>query len=123
MLLYSVVYAASAYADADDIVQETFIYAYYHWGALRDKEKFSSWLCAIAKNKAARAMKRKGNLTEEKNLILDFSFFIRSFFLGFSFSALSSFLEASFSVFLIFSLFFLSYSLTDILPSSVSPLF
>ena len=61
LLLYSVVYAASAYADADDIVQETFIYAYYHWGALRDKEKLSSWLCAIAKNKAARAMKTKGN--------------------------------------------------------------
>ena len=61
MLLYSVVYAASAYADADDIVQETFIYAYYHWGVLRDKEKLSSWLCAIAKNKAARAMKTKGN--------------------------------------------------------------
>ena len=61
MLLYSVVYAASAYADADDIVQETFIYAYYHWGTLRDKGKLSSWLCAIAKNKAARAMKTKGN--------------------------------------------------------------
>ena len=61
LLLYSVVYAASAYADADDIVQETFIYAYYHWGALRDKEKLSSWLCAIAKNKASRAMKTKGN--------------------------------------------------------------
>ena len=61
MLLYSVVYTASAYADADDIVQETFIYAYYHWGALRDKEKLSAWLCTIAKNKAARAMKTKGN--------------------------------------------------------------
>lgn len=61
LLLYSVVYAASVYADADDIVQETFIYAYYHWGVLRDKEKLSSWLCAIAKNKAARAMKTKRN--------------------------------------------------------------
>ena len=58
LLLYSVVYAASAYADADDIVQETFIYAYYHWGMLREKEKLSSWLCAIAKNKALRAMKK-----------------------------------------------------------------
>ena len=66
MLLYSVVYAASAYADADDIVQETFIYAYYHWGTLRDKERLSSWLCAIAKNKAARAMK-----TKRKTLSLD----------------------------------------------------
>ena len=72
LLLYSVVYAASAYADADDIVQETFIYAYYHWGALRDKEKLSSWLCAIAKNKAATAMKKTGKTvslhTIEENL-------------------------------------------------------
>ena len=66
LLLYSVVYAASAYADADDIVQETFIYAYYHWGALRDKEKLSSWLCAIAKNKAVRSVK-----TASKALSLD----------------------------------------------------
>ncbi len=66
LLLYSVVYAASAYAEADDIVQETFIYAYYHWGTLRDKEKLSSWLCAIAKNKSARAMK-----TSDKTVSLD----------------------------------------------------
>ena len=60
LLLYSVVYASSAFADADDIVQETFIYAYYHWGALREKEKLSAWLCTIAKNKAARAAKAAG---------------------------------------------------------------
>ena len=60
LLLYSVVYAASAYAEADDIVQETFIYAYYHWGMLREKEKLSAWLCAIARNKAAHSMKKKG---------------------------------------------------------------
>lgn len=57
LLLYSVVYAASAHIDADDIVQETFIYAYYHWGMLREKEKLSAWLCAIAKNKAFRALR------------------------------------------------------------------
>ena len=66
LLLYSIVYAASAHADADDIVQETFVYAYYHWGMLREKEKLSSWLCAIAKNKAAHAMK-----VAEKTLSLD----------------------------------------------------
>ncbi len=60
LLLYSVVYAMSAHTDADDIVQETFIYAYYHWGALREKEKLSAWLCAIAKNKAARAVRIAG---------------------------------------------------------------
>lgn len=57
LLLYSVVYAVSAYVDADDIVQETFVYAYYHWGMLREKAKLSSWLCAIAKNKAVSAAK------------------------------------------------------------------
>ncbi len=62
LLLYSVVYAMSAHTDADDIVQETFIYAYYHWGALREKEKLSAWLCAIAKNKAARAVRTAGRM-------------------------------------------------------------
>jgi len=37
---------------ADDIVQETFIYAYWHYHTLRDQAKLRSWLCAIAKNKA-----------------------------------------------------------------------
>ena len=60
LLLYSIVYATSAHADADDIVQETFIYAYYHWGMLREKEKASSWLCAIAKNKAVSSVKGEG---------------------------------------------------------------
>ena len=68
LLLYSVVYAAKAYADADDIVQETFIYAYYHWGMLREKEKLSSWLCAIAKNKAAHAVRRAGKTVSTETL-------------------------------------------------------
>ena len=68
LLLYSVVYAASAYAEADDIVQETFIYAYYHWGMLREKEKLSAWLCAIAKNKAARAMRTAGKTVSMEKL-------------------------------------------------------
>ncbi|MBE6665710.1 MAG: sigma-70 family RNA polymerase sigma factor [Ruminococcaceae bacterium] len=66
LLLYSVVYATSAKADADDIVQETFIYAYYHWGTLRNKEKLPSWLCAIAKNKASHAIR-----TSEKTVSLE----------------------------------------------------
>lgn len=68
LLLYSVVYAASAYADADDIVQETFIYAYYHWGMLRDKNKLSSWLCAIAKNKAAHAIRTAKKTVSLENI-------------------------------------------------------
>lgn len=58
LLLYSVVYGIAKGADADDIVQETFIHAYYNYGTLKDKEKLSSWLCAIARNKAYDAAKR-----------------------------------------------------------------
>ncbi len=58
LLLYSVVYGIAKGADADDIVQETFIHAYYNYGMLKDKEKLSSWLCAIARNKAYDAAKR-----------------------------------------------------------------
>lgn len=58
LLLYSVVYGIAGGADADDIVQETFIHAYYNYGMLKDKEKISSWLCAIARNKAYDAAKR-----------------------------------------------------------------
>ena len=68
LLLYSVAYAASAHADADDIVQETFIYAYYHWGMLREKEKLSSWLCAIAKNKASHALRMSEKTVSVENL-------------------------------------------------------
>ena len=68
LLLYSVVYAVSPYADADDIVQETFIYAYYHWGMLREKENLSAWLCAIAKNKAARVMRKAGKTVSIENI-------------------------------------------------------
>lgn len=52
LLLYSVVYSIAGNADADDIVQETFIHAYYHYGEIRDKAKLTSWLCAVARNKA-----------------------------------------------------------------------
>ena len=68
LLLYSVVYATSANADADDIVQETFIYAYYHWGMLRNKEKLSSWLCAIAKNKACHTIQASKKTVSLENL-------------------------------------------------------
>ncbi|MGM9680709.1 MAG: sigma-70 family RNA polymerase sigma factor [Eubacteriales bacterium] len=52
LLLYSIVYSIAGNCDADDIVQETFIHAYYHWGAIREKSKLTSWLCAVARNKA-----------------------------------------------------------------------
>ena len=42
--------------------------AYYHWGMLREKKKLSSWLCAIAKNKAAHAVRRAGKTVSTETL-------------------------------------------------------
>jgi RNA polymerase sigma-70 factor (ECF subfamily) len=58
LLLYSVVYGIAGTLEADDIVQEAFIYAYYHYGTLKDKNKLSSWLCAIARNKTYDSLKK-----------------------------------------------------------------
>ena len=59
LLLYSVAYGIAGDIDADDVVQETFIHAYYNYGMLKDKEKLSAWLCSIARNKAYDAAKRR----------------------------------------------------------------
>lgn len=61
LLLYSIAYALAGDASADDIVQETFIQAYYNYGSLKNREKLSSWLCAIARNKAYDYVKRIRN--------------------------------------------------------------
>ncbi|MHB1154438.1 MAG: RNA polymerase sigma factor [Eubacteriales bacterium] len=58
LLLYSVVYGIAGNLEADDIVQEAFIYAYYHYGTLKDQNKLSSWLCAIARNKTYDSIKK-----------------------------------------------------------------
>jgi RNA polymerase sigma-70 factor (ECF subfamily) len=44
-------------ADAEEIVQETFLSAYRRLGTFRGEAKFSTWLCRIATN-AARMMHR-----------------------------------------------------------------
>ena len=44
---------------AEDLTQETFVRAYRHLGALREEEKFSTWLFSIAKN-VAREHLRSG---------------------------------------------------------------
>lgn len=41
----------SSRADADDILQETFLTAFEKFDALRDKERFKPWLLSIARNK------------------------------------------------------------------------
>lgn len=39
-------------SDIEDIVQETFIFAYFYYEKLSDKSKLKAWLCGIARNKS-----------------------------------------------------------------------
>lgn len=60
LIVYSTVLAnTNSAGDVDDIVQETFIYAYYNFGALREAEKLTSWLCGIARNKSRTLTKKR----------------------------------------------------------------
>ena len=44
-------YRVSSFADADDILQETYITAFSRFGRLRNKESFKAWLISIARHK------------------------------------------------------------------------
>ena len=44
----------------DDILQETFLQAYRKLSTLKDKEAFASWIRAIGRNFAIRALKQRG---------------------------------------------------------------
>lgn len=46
-------------AEAEDIVQETFLKAYKSRRSLKDPEKFPNWICTIARNTARDHLKRK----------------------------------------------------------------
>jgi len=61
LIVYSTV-MANLYgtAEVDDIVQETFIYAYYNFQTLRDTSKLTGWLCGIARNKSRTFNKKYG---------------------------------------------------------------
>lgn len=48
--------------DIEDIVQETFIFAYFYYAKLADKSKIKSWLCGIARNKSREFI--RGNTHE-----------------------------------------------------------
>jgi len=62
LVVYSTVLANLKYAaEVDDIVQETFIHAYYNFETLRDKEKAKSWLCGIARNKSMNFNRSRKN--------------------------------------------------------------
>jgi RNA polymerase sigma-70 factor (ECF subfamily) len=42
------------HGDIEDIVQETFIFAYFYYEKLADKSKLKAWLCGIARNKSLK---------------------------------------------------------------------
>ena len=68
-IVYSVVLANLKYAsEVDDIVQETFIYAYYNFETLREEEKVRAWLCGIARNQSLKA-----NRSRKNTVVTDFS--------------------------------------------------
>lgn len=46
----------------DDLVQESFILAYYSLGQLREASKFKSWLTAITRNVALKHLERKAKM-------------------------------------------------------------
>ena len=48
-------------SDADDVVQETFILAYYNFAQLRDHTKLTSWLCGIARNLSLKKNRKNKN--------------------------------------------------------------
>ena len=70
MHVYATAYAyIYNHADAEDIMQETFIEAYFKYGNLIEKSKISAWLCSIARNKAKTLYSRKKRVYPDVNLI------------------------------------------------------
>src|SRR5919202_1917813 len=59
---------ARARAGAEDLTQETFVRAYRHLGALREEEKFSTWLFSIAKNVAREHLRSAERRTSKVEL-------------------------------------------------------
>lgn len=56
--VYGTVYAYVPYnSDVDDIVQETFIQAYYNYGAIKNKNNIGAWLCGVARNIALKKLR------------------------------------------------------------------
>lgn len=59
-MIYSLCYRMTgSAADAEDLVQETFIHAHRHLGSFRAEARFSSWLYRIALNLCLNWKKRK----------------------------------------------------------------
>lgn len=47
-------------ADADDVVQETYVRAWKNLGKLRDRKAVVGWLCRIARNVSTDLLRRRG---------------------------------------------------------------
>jgi RNA polymerase sigma-70 factor (ECF subfamily) len=63
--VYAVAYAVvQDAAEAEDIVQETFLKA--HQGRMRDTEKFSAWLLTVARNAARDRLRRRKPRADEE---------------------------------------------------------
>lgn len=52
-------------ADAQDVLQETFLAAYRKLGSFRGESRFSTWLCRIATNAARMLRRRQGRRRTE----------------------------------------------------------
>ena len=56
--VYGTVFAYFSYnSDVDDIVQETFIQAYYKYGSIKNKNNIGAWLCGTARNIALKKIR------------------------------------------------------------------
>lgn len=66
--------------EAKDIVQDTFIQAFNKIDTLKDKDKFESWICAIAANlsKAKYNKKKKELLVQDDSEIIPFLYYDKS---------------------------------------------
>ena len=55
-------------ADAEDVVQETFLRAYRHMKGFRGQSLLSTWLCRIAINQSRDMYKQRARTTPEKDV-------------------------------------------------------
>lgn len=56
--VYGTVYAYFPYnSDVDDVVQETFIQAYFNYGSIKNKDNIGAWLCGVARNIALKKLR------------------------------------------------------------------
>lgn len=56
--VYGTAYAYFPYnSDIDDVVQETFIQAYYNYGSIKNKNNIGAWLCGVARNIALKKLR------------------------------------------------------------------